>query len=314
MTRLFAQLQILTCDNPTDNRTALCKIASQCAEMGDYETAIRVLQSAKEFSTPATDKTLNQVALQICHQWNLDLGRLQIAESIGVQLHAVCSAPGACIHSKIDSKFRYVQLLLEKADFTGATNILNQLIQLCLDKGLEIYTVSLHLTQAEIHVASGSLVTALPFTLSSIALSERYNLISLGASAKVLRAEIELALGKPAPQIHALLFSVYPTILHHCPVSVSATASIILAKIAISQQNPEEANEFLCCAEESMEKLTNLSKLQTLCYQISMVYDSLSNLQKRDFYANQFKQIDEQKSSVRGDLDSQFYYLDFLNE
>lgn len=86
---------------------------------------------------------------------------------------------------------------MHKGNHDQAAQILELLEKFCIERGtlyvvtlhsragLEIYTVSMKLCQAENHMLAMSHISALPYALACITLSERYHLAAVGAAAKV---------------------------------------------------------------------------------------------------------------------------------
>eukprot|EP01126_Amoeba_proteus_P062084 TRINITY_DN8396_c0_g1_i3.p1 TRINITY_DN8396_c0_g1~~TRINITY_DN8396_c0_g1_i3.p1 ORF type:complete len:239 (-),score=49.97 TRINITY_DN8396_c0_g1_i3:300-1016(-) len=216
------------------------------------------------------------------------------------------------IHSFIDAKYRQALVAIHKEDYSGAYNQIQKLIQICLNRGLEIYTVALKLCEAEIHVLASSYVTALPHVLAYITQSKKYHLMTVGASAKILLADIQLSMDKNARSVIQLVESTMPMVLQHCSLEIVSNAYLVLSKCYMSLGEMDHCLRHLHLAEEVADLLDFKKKRADLYLLKAKVFHSLGDECRRDEAATLFLNVQQELNQSIHTHNDKLYFLTML--
>jgi len=298
--------------DPSASCQSMCKIAWQYSQLGDWRTALKILIEAKKsYTLPSSSTIWHKITLQILQNWAFHRGHLRVAEQLSQLYDAVCSCDPTDIHARIDSKFRHALIHLHKKNYITATHELNHLIEYCINHGLEIYTISLRLSLAEVYHLAGCYTEAVPFVLACLTLSEQYHMDSLNALAKIQLAELQLNMNDSPFKVADLVKSILPLVLQHCDIEAVAKARLVLGKCLIAQESDlQGAIELIESAAQGMESIEYYSKLEDIYYLLTRIYHHMDNKTKRNFYANKFRQIQSSLCEAENFWADSYFTLD----
>jgi len=316
-TRLCAQLQMenyTKLSDVNDSCLAMCRLAYEYAELGDFDLSVKLLKEAKTyFSLPPTQHSWHQIAYQILHMWALRRSQLSVATYLGTQLNAISATHVTDIHACIDSKYRHIKLLMKKELFSEAIKQIDLLTEICIKNGLQIYLGSLQLLQAEIHLEIEAYSSALPFCLSSITTCKQYHLKTLGANAKVVLFEIQFEMNVSPEEILKNLEPLKSVIFTRSDNEVVIRVHLLISKIALFSENFDQALESLQSALNIATKIEDIDNIILIYYFLIRVYDQQGKNKERDEAFQEFKFYETKKAEAIQYQADNMYFLNIFD-
>ncbi|XP_024008130.1 anaphase-promoting complex subunit 5 isoform X2 [Eutrema salsugineum] len=281
----------------SDAELAYLKLIQHLALYKGYKDAFAALKIAEEkFLTVSKSKML-LLKLQLLHEHALHRGNLKLAQRMCNELGGLASTTmGVDMELKVEASLREARTLLAAKQYSQAANVAHSLFCTCHKFNLQIEKASVLLLLAEIHKKSGNAVLGLPYALASISFCQSFNLDLLKASATLTLAELWLGLGSNhAKRALDLLHGAFPMILGHGGLELRARAYIFEANCYLSDPSfsvstdSETVLDSLRQASDELEALEYHELAAEALYLISMVYDKLGQLEKREEAAALFK-------------------------
>ncbi|KAG9286588.1 hypothetical protein G9A89_005356 [Geosiphon pyriformis] len=231
--------------NLEDAMTAYCQLADRHISFGNYEEAIKLLIDCKErFLGIRTAAALWVACMgKILHQRSVERGEWTNIELLETQLRAVCQDDEIML---ADFNFHRA-LALSKSDREDeAVNTLHQLIEdSSRSRSPNQMLVANYLIKlAQIRIESDDPTSALPFVLSSLCLSERFNYQSSYFLAKIRLAQILLHFNL-ARKATNMIENLLPVVLSEHSLYLQSIAQFAYAQCMIaclSESEKENSN------------------------------------------------------------------------
>ncbi|CAG5119775.1 unnamed protein product [Candidula unifasciata] len=279
---------------------AMCNLAQQHADLGDYTAAAEIFNQAKlRFPQNTSHAELWQSCQQrIQFDRAIYNRRLNEAEQILTNLQAV---------DELEAKIRKPILLREQGQVTDAFAILGQLLAEC-DKEKKTYFADFMcrvlLEIAQLYVATGNHSSAIPYITDCIAHAKKHYLQLYGALAIVCLAFIQLHMNLPE-QATRLIESQLTRILTNATAYDKARVLYVYAKCKVAAAKTSNATlasvkTEMISALEVLSTATSLFKAveahireKDAIYFQAVLYHDLNNTEDRNRCAHQFKTLDK---------------------
>ncbi|BFZ20186.1 hypothetical protein BsWGS_23225 [Bradybaena similaris] len=279
---------------------AMCNLAQQYADLGDYSAATEILNQAKLRFPQNTSHTELWQSCQQRIQFDRAIhnGKLNEAEQFLTNLKAV---------DELEAKIRKAILLREQGQVTDAFACLDQLLTEC-DKEKKNYFADSRcrvlLEIAQLYIATGNQSSAIPYITDCIALAKRHYLQLYGALAVVYLAFIQLHMSLPE-QAMRLIESQLTRILTNASAYDKARVLYTYAKCKVAAAKTSNSplasiKTEIISALGIMSTATSLFKAveahlreKDAIYFQAVLYNELGNSEDRNRCAHQFKTLDK---------------------
>lgn len=300
----------------------LCNLALQLSSESKFEEAANVLLFTKEKypQTPAKSDWAITVR-KVLHEWATLCHHFEIAE---IQIHKLTLiSSNLSISQFFDSLVRHTEFLIRKGSYENASNLIGFIVDGCNNTGLHYQTIRHLLLWAEIHIQAGSYISSIPYILSCITMSKRYNQELYTKLAKLKLADVYLKLNSENFNINveSLLKEVTPYILENGTPGIKALLKLVLLKLCISKY-PDATNSHSLFAnlsecESYVLKSLDHQMMTEFYYTKARLMDTLGEKSKRNEAARRFKQLTKaKKPQIAKNTMNHFYItpesLDFL--
>eukprot|EP00850_Spirogloea_muscicola_P006912 SM000034S12666 [mRNA] locus=s34:73792:80686:- [translate_table: standard] len=302
--------------------TSYVKLAKYVASQNGYKAAAVALEVAlKKFSLPA-NRRLRVCQLELLHDRSLHRGRLRLAEEAVMELSALVSAtPGSDMELRVAVGMRSARNLLASDDLPGAADLAEKLLADCVQSHLQLELVQVLILSTNIHKQAGSPISALPYALNSVTLSQSLSLDMFEAAAVVLVAELWLAMGpEEAARSSQLLTCCLPLILAHGDLELRGNCHLALAKCRLISLEESRAGKLTVCVilpvlEESagivellsvaahcFEALEARAEAAESYYLMALTYNAMDDAAARDVAAEKSQWHTQALQEARADL------------
>eukprot|EP00850_Spirogloea_muscicola_P000012 SM000001S04414 [mRNA] locus=s1:5226:11740:- [translate_table: standard] len=291
--------------------TSYVKLAKYVASQNGYKAAAAALEVAlKKFSLPA-NRRLRVCQLELLHDRSLHKGHLRLAEEAVMELSALVSAtPGSDMELRVAVGMRSARNLLASDDLPGAADLAEKLLADCVQSHLQLELVQVLILSTNIHKQAGSPISALPYALNCVTLSQSLSLDMFEAAAVVLVAELWLALGsEEAARSSKLLTCCLPLILAHGDLELRGNCHLALAKcrlISLEESRVLEESagivELLSVAADCFEALEARAEAAESYYLMALTYNAMDDAAAREAAAEKSQWHTQALQEARADL------------
>ena len=303
LSHAMATLQLAHCTDGAprgDTAAVACSLALVAAEEGRMDDAIDQVREVAR-SAPAPDPLVPRTLYSMMGERALRLGDTKVAAIMAASLASLASSSGTQRLGD-DAKLLQARINLRENKLFEAVAGASELVYLQHCRGQQAESVRPLLLLAEVYGEADSPISALPYVLSALSLCEAHCMDGAAAYATMTLAELQLRLGSPRKAL-ALLESIMPQVLEHCPPALRAQTAVLLARCniglaadlgsgsggaAAAQQLLENAIGSLRDAQPVFEELGQLARATEGWYLQAHVYQLLGIREERNRCSAQF--------------------------
>lgn len=317
LANLMAEMLPASNDEAQDSLACpiLCNMALQLSSDGKFDEAFEILILAQEkYPQPPSKFDWMLCARKVLHEWATMNNRFDVAE---VQIHKLSLISSNLTLSQFfDSLFRHTEHLIRKNANESASNLISFIMDGCNSTGLHYQTVRYLLTWADIHMKSGSYITAIPYILRCINMSKRYKQELYSKMAKIKLAEVYLRIGNSDHLLEratCLLNDVTPFILENGTSILQAQLKLVSLKVCIQKleslpEYEKSVYEQLGDCESYILKSNDHILMMEFYYIKARVMNHFGKDKERNDAARVFRKLQVQsKTSKVEDSQSHFY-------
>lgn len=280
---------------------AVVTIANILHEMGEYNLANVVLEHAKERFPNQPSSYIWSLSEQLhAFERSLREEKWSAAEEIAEQIS---------ILNPVESKFRTVETLFAKHDFSGALKLAHEIDAMENITPQQKVRAKLHICQIKCgSIDSGTPQSAADSVLllsSALEIAKNNHLSYYEALVIMYMANCQLLLHMPYQALRNVNQAIIPILAHgglydqaRAHVTFAKCLSANAAKQFSSNDNKKymilEGIKHLSKAKKILEKLEANNKLKSTLYLMSVFYNEIDMYDERNKCAYQFRELDQQ--------------------